>query len=69
MLGLRTAEGVGYTDFERRFGVSLGALYGARIAALTAEGCIRADTPGFLVLTDHGLNVQSAVLLRLTDGL
>ncbi len=69
MLGLRTAEGVDCADFERDFGVSLEALYGARIAALTAEGCVRADRLGRLALTDHGLNVQSAVLLRLTDGL
>ncbi|MDD3411060.1 MAG: radical SAM family heme chaperone HemW [Eubacteriales bacterium] len=71
MLGLRTARGVDERAFEARFGVSLASLYGARIAALRKEGWIaplQAEHP-FLALTDGGLNVQSAVLLRLTDGL
>jgi oxygen-independent coproporphyrinogen-3 oxidase len=41
MLGLRLAEGVSDTDFQRRFGVGLAAYCTARLADLLAAGVLR----------------------------
>lgn len=53
MLGLRLVEGVTHRRFEVRFGVSLDAVYGGRIAALVADGLLVRDIRG-VRLTPRG---------------
>lgn len=60
MLGLRTADGVCGTAFERRFGRSF-APYAARLAALAPHG-LTAPVPGGWRLTEQGFLVSNLIL-------
>ncbi len=70
MLGLRTADGVRYADFEAMHGRALGDVYGEAIrklelADLLVEGAVGG---GRLALNARGLNLQSAALMPFMDG-
>ncbi|NLG24848.1 MAG: radical SAM family heme chaperone HemW [Clostridiales bacterium] len=64
MLRLRLAEGIDLADFLRGYGVDLWAEKGDVIAGLVDGGLARLED-GRLALTSRGLNLQSAVLMRL----
>lgn len=53
ILGLRLISGVARRDFASRFGVELEAVYGDRIASLTALGLLESDSAG-IRLTARG---------------
>ncbi len=65
MLGLRTAEGVGYADFKAMHGRTLQAVYGEAIAELKRSGLLRpinAANPR-LALNQRGLALQNTALM------
>ena len=65
MLGLRTADGVGYGAFEAMHGISLPDVYGYAILELQTRGWLRPiDTAApRLALNDRGLAMQNTALM------
>lgn len=64
IMGLRlTGEGVSYTDFARRFGISLDSVYGPAIAPLKAAGLLASDPDGRLRLTRRGRLLGNQVFM------
>jgi len=68
MLGLRlTAEGVAERDFQERFGVSLGEVYGEAIGELARLGLVSWEA-GRVQLTERGRLLGNQVFLRFLPG-
>ncbi|MBN1776915.1 MAG: radical SAM family heme chaperone HemW [Clostridiales bacterium] len=65
MLGLRTTDGVGYTEFEAMHGRKLNEVYGEAIAILQSEGWLRPPDPAEprLALNERGLALQNTALM------
>lgn len=65
MLGLRTADGVAFVDFERMHGVKLTGVYGAAIRELREKGWLEPVNPANprLALNRRGLAVQNSALM------
>ena len=64
-LGLRMMQGISETEFCRRFGVSLGAVYGEVISRLKREGLLaegESEEDRRLFLTNRGIDVSNRVL-------
>ena len=63
-LGLRLTGGVRTTEFERRFGVAMEAVYGEVIERLLKEGLLEASvqTDSHIRLTEYGLDVSTYAL-------
>ena len=53
MLGMRLSEGMVKSEFERRFGISMGDVYGQEISKLVSTGLIK-DDGDRIVLTRQG---------------
>ncbi len=65
MLGLRTVAGVGYDDFQGRYGIPLTAVYGDAIRTLTAQGLLQPvhGVQKRLALTRRGLALQNTAMM------
>jgi oxygen-independent coproporphyrinogen III oxidase len=65
MLGLRTADGVRYSDFEAMHGVRLADRYAEAISQLQSKGWLRPVNPADprLALNERGLALQNAALM------
>ena len=63
-LGLRLTGGVRTAEFERRFGVTMEAVYGEVIERLLKEGLLEASaqTDSHIRLTEYGLDVSTYAL-------
>ncbi len=64
-LGLRMMQGISETEFCRRFGVSLGSVYGEVISRLKREGLLaegESEEDRRLFLTNRGIDVSNRVL-------
>ena len=63
-LGLRLTGGVQTAEFERRFGVTMEAVYGEVIERLLKEGLLEASvqTDSHIRLTEYGLDVSTYAL-------
>ena len=63
-LGLRLTGGVCTAEFERRFGVTMEAVYGEVIERLLKEGLLEASaqTDSHIRLTEYGLDVSTYAL-------
>ena len=63
-LGLRLTGGVRTAEFERRFGVTMEAVYGEGIERLLKEGLLEASaqTDSHIRLTEYGLDVSTYAL-------
>jgi oxygen-independent coproporphyrinogen-3 oxidase len=62
-LGLRMAEGVQLSDFEREFGAGLTDTFGQEIAALLGQGLLTEDTSA-IRLTRRGMLLSNQVFQR-----
>ncbi len=67
MLGLRLGEGVSYRDFSRRFGRTLGSVYGAEVRELRELGLL-ARVEGSVRLTRRGRLLGNEVFTRFLSG-
>lgn len=61
MLKLRTAEGVSYTDFTRRFGFDFKSRYSKIIGKYSGSDCAQAGDEGFK-LTEKGFFVSNSII-------
>ncbi len=66
MLRLRLADGISCTDFERRFGLNFGALYGRRLSLYIDNGFMTFDGERY-AFTPKGMFVSNAILSALLD--
>jgi oxygen-independent coproporphyrinogen-3 oxidase len=62
-LKLRTARGIDFGDFERRFNNDIRALYGRQIDKLKADGLIEVGEEG-LWLTSRGIDLSNSVFVE-----
>ena len=60
-LGLRMTRGVSGTEFEKRFGVTLGDVYGKVLDKLVKNGLVILEEP-YVRLSDFGVDISNYVL-------
>ncbi len=65
MLGLRTTDGIGHSDFKRMHGAELADVYGGAVRELREKGWLAPEKPENprLALNRRGLAVQNAALM------
>jgi oxygen-independent coproporphyrinogen-3 oxidase len=62
-LKLRTARGIDFKEFERRFNTDIRALYGRQIDKLKADGLVEVGEEGFW-LTPRGIDLSNSVFIE-----
>ncbi|MEO6458162.1 MAG: radical SAM family heme chaperone HemW [Chloroflexia bacterium] len=66
MLGLRLNQGIYAAEFYRRFGMSIGTIYGHEISALVEQGLLETNA-GRVALTDYGRLLGNEVFEKFID--